>query len=420
MMVIEGRAYYEGELQHLCLGVEGGVIKEIGKTLKGDERHDFGDMILLPGGIDVHVHFREPGLTHKEDFHTGTESAAVGGITSVLDMPNTLPPGDTADALLKKRERVSGKANVDFGLFAGVQSSGGLRDLEGYCHAFKVYMAESFGQPGIPADELPRLLQALKASARRLTVHAEDPARFRAVEEHGLRDHWSARPDQAEEAAIRRLAARENGQVHVAHLSSRLGLAALEGTRLSSEATPMHLLLTLDAPLGALGKVNPPLRTRVDTEAIWRAFSSGRIDVLASDHAPHTLEEKEEFSTAPPGAPNVETTYALMFRMVKRGKLSLKTLVSALCSRPAELFGLGSKGGIRVGGDADIVVFNPREVVKVRSEDLHYKCGWTPFEGWEAIFPKATFLRGVLVARERELERARKGRWLPFGEPQVP
>ncbi len=412
MMVIEGRAYYGGELQRLCLGVEEGVIREIRKALRGDERYDFGDMILLPGGIDVHVHFREPGLTHKEDFYTGTESAAVGGITSVLDMPNTLPPSNTASALQDKREIASGKANVDFGLFAGLESVEGVRRLEGYCHAFKLYMAESFARPGLPPDELPRIMKAWEGTSKSLTVHAEDPGSLKSMEESSLRDHWIARPDQAEEAAIRALATAQ-GQVHIAHLSSRLGLAALEGTQLTCEVTPMHLLHDLNSPLGSLGKINPPIRRPQDREALWRAFSSGRIDVLASDHAPHTSGEKEDFSTAPPGAPNVETTYGLMLNLVRQGKLSLEVLVSALCSRPAKLFGLGGKGTFHVGGDADVVVFDPREVTRVTSEDLHYKCGWTPFEGWDAIFPKATFLRGKLIARDRELEEDRAGRWIP-------
>ncbi len=411
-MVIEGRVYYRGELQHLCLGVEGGVIRQVRKTLRGEERYDFGDLILLPGGVDVHVHFREPGLTHKEDFYTGTESAAVGGITSILDMPNTVPPGNRPSALQEKREMASRKANVDFGLFASAERAEGLEALERYCHAFKLYMAESFGRPGIAAAEVPRILEALGVTKRRLTVHAEDPASLKVVEEATLRDHWVARPDRAEELAIKRLAS-AGEMVHIAHLSSRSGLSALQGTRLTSEVTPMHLLLDMKAPLGSLGKVNPPLRTPQDREALWSAFSSQAVDVLASDHAPHTLEEKEEFSTAPPGAPNVETMYPLMFNLVKQGKLPLDVLVRALCSRPAQLFSLRGKGAIRRGADADLVVFDPREATKISGEELHYKCGWTPFEGWEAIFPKATFLRGNLIARDGELVEDRTGKGLP-------
>lgn len=413
MMVIEGRGYHRGELQPLCLGVEDGVIKTISKTLRGEERHNFGNMILLPGGIDVHVHFREPGLTHKEDFHTGSESAASGGITTVLDMPNTIPPGTTRTALREKREAISRKANVDFGLYAGVASSQGLRRLEEDSHAYKLYMAESFEAPGVPAKDVSRVLNELETSGRVLTIHAEDPSYLVDREESGLEDHRLARPDVAEEAAIKGLAAApRKGKVHVAHLSSRLGLAAMEGTSFSCEVTPMHLLLDSSASIGTSGKINPPLRPQEDREAIWSAFASGRIDILASDHAPHTLEEKEHFPSAPPGAPNVETMYPLLFYLVRRGSLSLEVLVDAICSKPARLFGLKGKGEFRVGGDADVAVFDPRHVERVRGEDLHYRCGWSPFEGWQAIFPKATFLRGELIIKDRELERPRYGRWV--------
>lgn len=413
MMVIEGRGYYGGELQHLCLAVEDGVISRIGKTIPAAQRHDFGNMILLPGGIDVHVHFREPGLTHKEDFYSGSESAAAGGITTVLDMPNTVPPSTTRRTLREKRESVSRKANVDYGLYAGATTSGGLRRLEADSHAFKLYMAESFRSPGVPVEEIPQVLGELQASDRVLTVHAEDPSYLTEREETSLQDHRLARPDLAEEAAIRTIAnASTRGEVHIAHLSSRLGLVALEGTPFTCEATPMHLLLDSGASIGSLGKINPPLRPSEDREAIWSAFAEGRIDVLASDHAPHTLEEKGHFPSAPPGAPNVETMYPMMFHLARKGSLSLEVLVNAICSRPARRFGLSGKGEFRLGGDADVVVFDPRVVTKVKGDDLHYRCGWTPFEGWEAVFPKATFLRGELIARDGELEQARRGKWV--------
>ncbi len=413
MMVIEGRGFHRGSLQPLALGIEDGVIREIRKTLRGEERHDFGDRLLLPGGVDVHVHFRDPGLTHKEDFSTGTGAAAVGGITTILDMPNTVPPGTTAAALRAKRERVARKAHVDFGFFGGIEAVDEVEALAGASHALKVYLAESFGRPGLPPSEAARLLAALGEEGPRVTVHAEDPDALRPREERSLADHARARPDEAEVAAIRRLATGPQPRLHVAHLSSRRGLAALEGTRLTSEVTPMHLLHDATGDLGARGKINPPLRTPQDRETLWAAFVSGRIPVLASDHAPHTMEEKAAFPAAPPGAPNVETTYPLMLRLVKEGSLSLGVLLDALCRRPARLFGLPGKGALRIGGDADVVVVDPGEVRRVRGERLHTKCGWSPFEGWEAIFPRAVFLRGTLVAEEGELVAPRMGQWLP-------
>ncbi|MFQ5553247.1 MAG: dihydroorotase family protein [Thermoplasmata archaeon] len=422
MMVIQGRAFYRGELRSLALGVEDGVIRAVKKTLRGDERHDFGDRILLPGAVDVHVHFRDPGLTHKEDFFTGSEAAAVGGVTSVLDMPNTRPHATAPKRLQEKRAAVAPKAHVDFGLFGGVLQGEDISRLAPYCHAYKFYWAESFGGLAGSVKELPEILRALHGASWPLTVHAEDPSLFRPRREGTLSDHHEARGgESAEEAAIRQLVSwHRSGRVHVAHLSSPAGLAALEGSGVSGEVTPMHLLLDTTADLGTRGKVNPPLRPPPSREALWRAFANGKIDVLATDHAPHTLEEKAEpFDDAPPGAPNVETVYPLMFARVRRGDLTLEVLVRALSQRPASLFGLGGKGDLEVGMDADIAVFDPRERTRIRARDLHSKAGWTPFEGWEAIFPEATFLRGTLVAEDRELANERGGRWIPRLEPQV-
>lgn len=415
MMVIEGRTLLQGRIQPVALGVEDGVIAAVRRTLRGEERYDFGDRLLLPGGVDVHVHFRDPGFPPKEDFATGTEAAACGGVTTVLDMPNTRPPATTPGALREKREAVARRAHVDFGLYGGLLRAEDVARLAPHAHAFKVYLAESFGRLSPLPEEVPRLVAALRDARRRTTVHAEDPAHLRPREERGLRDHDAARPAAAEEAAIRGLAAAYGGgPLHLAHLSSRAGLAAARGTGFSTEVTPMHLLLDATADLGPRGKVNPPLREPADREALWSAFAAGRIDVLASDHAPHTLEEKADFAAAPPGAPNVETLVPLLLARVRRGLLDLDVLVRAVATRPAALFNLGGKGGLEVGKDADVAVFDPRRTVKVRADALHSRCGWTPFEGWEAVFPEATFLRGLLVARDGRLEADRQGRPLPL------
>ncbi|MDX1534749.1 MAG: dihydroorotase family protein, partial [Thermoplasmata archaeon] len=202
-----------------------------------------------------------------------------------------------------------------------------------------------------------------------------------------------------------------------AHLSSQAALRALRGAPVSAEVTPMHLLLDLTADLGARGKVNPPLRPPAERVGLWQAFVGGSVQVLATDHAPHTLDEKTQpFDQAPPGAPNVETVYPLMFALVQRGELGLDVLVRTLCRQPATLFGLRGKGALEVGQDADITVFDPRARTTIRARDLHSKAGWSPFEGREAIFPTATFLRGTLVAEARELEAARQGRWIEFAD----
>ncbi|MCK4443529.1 MAG: amidohydrolase family protein, partial [Thermoplasmata archaeon] len=184
----------------------------------------------------------------------------------------------------------------------------------------------------------------------------------------------------------------------------------LDKPNITSEVTPHHLLLNVDSDLGGYGKANPPLRNKRDRIAMWEALVSGKIDVVASDHAPHTIEEKEEpFDHAPSGVPGVETSLPLMLAQVKKGNLPIERLVSAMMERPAEILGV-NKGRIEVGTDADLIAVDMKSVSTIRADDLHSKCGWSPFERWEGIFPMVTVVRGEIVAREGELQEANKGR----------
>lgn len=405
MFVLEGRVWYRGSLETLALGIEEGRIVAVKKTLRGDDRYDAGDDIVLPAGTDVHVHFREPGMTHKEDFASGTAGAACGGVTTVFDMPNTRPPATRRGTYDAKLARVRTHAHVDFGLCAGLTRPEDVETLADVAPAFKVYMAESTG--GLQVEDeavLDAVLGRARSTGRPVIVHAEDLRRLKNREAKGLADHLLARPPEAEWEALQRLAALPgNGRLHVAHVTTARGVDLAAGAGFTTEASPHHLLLDATARLGAFGKVNPPLRRPEDRDALFRAFVQGRVDIVASDHAPHTREEKEEpFAKAPAGMPGVETALPLLFRHVRRGHLSLARYVEATSARPAALFGL-NKGEIEVGRQADLVVVDPRSIEPVRARRLHAKCGWTAFEGWEATFPRAVFLRGELLADEGEL-----------------
>jgi dihydroorotase len=193
-------------------------------------------------------------------------------------------------------------------------------------------------------------------------------------------------------------------------LSSRDGLAAVEKLPFTKEVAPHHLLLDKRSKLGSYGKVNPPLRDKEDREAMFEAFRLMKIEVLASDHAPHTIEEKEqEFSDAPSGMPGVETSLPLMLALVKKDQLPLDVVIKAACERPAEIFGL-NKGRIEVGRDADLIVVDGTSMRSITAKNLHSKCGWTPFENWEAIFPYVTFVRGVKIVEQGGLVGERVGR----------
>jgi len=411
-MIIEGRAYVRGSLQDCCIGVENGRIAEIKRTLKGDEKLRFGG-IILPAGIDLHVHFREPGLTRKEDFLSGTTAAACGGITCAFDMPNTLPPATTPERMKEKVAAVERKAFVDFGLYAGLTEESDIDGLAETATAFKMYLTVSEGDLAVgDFSKLLGLKEELSAAGKFISVHCEDPGHIRDREAKRLEDHLASRPDSAEVGGIEMAKRLKGLRVHVAHLSSERGLTSLAGTGFTSEVTPHHLFLNVNCDLGAFAKVNPPLRHKHDQNALWQAFTDGRIDVVASDHAPHTVDEKEAgFDSAPAGMPGVETTIPLLLERVRLGSLPLERFVNTVCERPAEMLSL-KKGRIEVGYDADMIAVDLKRPRRIRADDLHSKCGWTPFEGMSGVFPQTTIFRGEQIVRDGTVIGKPSGRYV--------
>ena len=402
MRVIRGRVYYRGRVEPLDLGVdEDGRIAAVKRNLPGDDVEDHGDALILPGCVDMHVHLRDPGLTEKEDVPSGTRSAAIGGVTTVVDMPNTRPAVTTREVLRAKWARVRGRAAVDYGLFAAPRSGDAVSGLED-ATAFKVYMAESTGSLQIGVEALEEVLHASAPLGRPVVAHAEDDALFRTGQPGTLTGHSASRPPESEVSAIRTLVEiRGDARVHVAHVSCTEALDAVP-PGMTTEVTPHHLLLDTSRPLKALGKVNPPLRSPEDRKALWAAYAAGRIDAVATDHAPHTREEKEErFEEAPSGLPGVATAFPLLLRQVKAESLSLERLVDTLASRPADILGI-PQGHIEVGRDADLLVVDARRVLKVTARRVRYKCGWTPFEGMEGIFPTTVYLHGERIVEDGE------------------
>ena len=411
-LVIEGRAFYKGKLQSLCIGVEKGRIVAVKKMLRGERHLDFGERVILPGVIDIHTHMREPGMTRKEDLASGTLSAAFGGVTCIFDMPNTKPATLTQESVEEKKALASRKAWTDFGLFGGCSNSADPSRIATDVVGFKIYMSSTTGNILLSEDSgIKRAFDFIRPFDKVVSVHAEDEHLIAPGQEQSPKDHDRNRPDMAEAKAIARLSSLgTNNRVNVCHVTSRLGVEALAMTSFSAEATPHHMLLDFNRSKTGYAKINPPLRRKEDREAILKAFVDGKIGILASDHAPHTIEEKEQdFSATPSGCPGVETSFPLMLALTKHEHLPLPRLINAACERPAELFGL-NKGTIEVGKDADLAIYDPREVVQVNSKKLHSKCGWTLFDGFEAIFPQAVFLRGHLTIEEDTLVGERAGR----------
>lgn len=412
--VVKGKALLDAGLTDCCIGIDDGKIVRIAKVIeRADRRYDFSGHLIVPAGVDLHVHFREPGMTHKEDFETGSMAAAAGGVSFVVDMPNTKPPTRTSSDIEEKIKLASKKSFVDFGLAVLLDERTDVAKVSRLALAFKAYLGETTGDLGIDAERMPKLLSDVKDAGIPTFVHAEHVGALEEISEKNLVDHDRRRSQKREVAAVKRvLEAKPAGlRMHLLHVTQAEILEMSKNIDgLTSEVTPHHLLLDSGMNLGTRGKINPPLRSRKTRAALWEAFAQGLNDTLGSDHSPHTIDEKEEdFDAAPSGMPGVETMIPLMLKRVADRKLDLRTLSKAVSERPAEILGL-SKGRIREGYDADLMVVDLGRVVDIRADRLHSKCGWTPYEGWEAIFPEFVMIGGNEVARFGNITGERCGR----------
>lgn len=402
-----GRVYVDGRLQNLDLWIKGGKIAALGGDHQAEETIDGRGMIVLPGAIDIHVHFRDPGYTHKEDWETGSKSAAAGGVTAVVDQPNTNPPTLDGPSYRMKLEIAERRSVVDFCL------NGGPGDVKRLAELGASAIGEIFTYDHSEED-LRRILAQTAKAGLLPTVHAEDPQVIRESAEP-LRDgrepqlYSSARPNQAEAKAVETVLSIAE-RVHICHLSTSEGLdhiraAKGRGRKVTCEVAPHHLLFTKRdwRSQGTFLKMNPPLRDFRDRDALWEGLRKGEIDAIASDHAPHLPEEKrDEIWDAPPGVPGVETMLPLMLMAVRSNLISLDRIVDGLSRRPAEIMGLSNKGGILRGKDADLVVIDPRAAAEIRADRLHSGAEWTPYEGRRALFPRITMIRGEVVFADGE------------------
>lgn len=431
--VVDGLGIIEADIL-----VSEGVIEAVGRELGGPscEKIDADGMLVLPGIIDEHVHFREPGYEYKEDFESGSKSAAAGGVTTVMDMPNTDPPTDSKAKLEEKARLASGRSYVDYGLYCALHD-GNLDEVEGMMAAgavgLKVYMGETTGK--LPSPHDATMLEALGKSARLgfpMIFHAENGDLLHhyieMIKGTGRSDPraWAeARPSVCEEEAVSRvitLARRTGGYAHIAHVSSieavdLLSLAAQEGLQVTGEVTPHHLLLDMEDydRYGTLIKVNPPVRGGGHREALWWAIETGLMATVASDHAPHTRDEKEGgIWDSSSGIPGVQTLLPLMLDQALRGRMTLSRLVELLSENPARIMGLyPRKGALKPGSDADIVIVDPNDLWEVREEDLYLKHDVSPYIGRKLKGRIGyTILRGEVVAIGGEVVGGPHGRWI--------
>jgi len=413
------------------IGVIDGKIAEIGDlaAASAGERLDCRGLHILPGVIDSQVHFREPGLTHKEDLETGSRAAVLGGVTAVFEMPNTDPPTTSAAALADKVARATGRMHCDYAFWVGgtQDNIADIPDMERLPGAagIKVFMGSSTGKLLVPDDA--GVLAILKATRRRAAFHSEDEARL--AERKGLRvpGDPSSHPVWRDEiAALRcterliRLARQARAQVHVLHISTREEIPLLQSAKdvASCEATPHHLTLSADdyARLGTKLQMNPPVRGPEHREGIWRGLAQGVIDVLGSDHAPHTLEEKARpYPESPSGMTGVQTLVPIMLDHVAAGRLTLQRFVDLTSAGPARIFGVAGKGRIAAGYDADFTIVDLKRRETIRDSWIASRCGWTPYDGREVVgWPVGTMVRGRRMMWEGELTTPAQGAAVRF------
>ncbi|PSQ17311.1 dihydroorotase [Halobacteriales archaeon QS_8_69_73] len=400
--------------------VEGETIAAVGEGLDADgEVIEADGRLLLPGMIDAHVHFREPGFSHKETWATGSRSAAAGGVTTVVDQPNTDPP--TVDgASFDRKADLAAASLVDYGINGGVTAEWAPEELfeRPMAALGEVFLADSTGEMGIDVDRFETAVERAAMADVTVTVHAEDATLFdddalpagdgptgRAADA----DAWSAyRTAEAELAAVERageVARRHDADVHVAHTSTPEGADAAADAGMTCEATPHHLFLSRAnlAELGTYGRMNPPLRSESRRATLFERLVDGTIDVVATDHAPHTRAEKDAaLPAAPSGVPGVETALPLLLEAARTGELSYERVRDVTAADVAEVFDLPWKGRIEPGRDADLVLVDETDPEPIRGEKLHSRCGWTPFEGRRGVFPDLTAVRGTIVYRDGE------------------
>lgn len=424
-----------GGFDEIDIGVTNGRIVALG-SLSGAaaaETLDCRGLHVLPGVIDTQVHFREPGLEHKEDLSTGTAAAALGGVTAVFEMPNTKPPTTGEAELAEKCRRARGRSWVDIAFYVGAtpDNAGELGRLERLpgCAGVKVFMGSSTGNLLVAGDDDIR--RVLAGGTRRVAVHAEDEARLRqrytivaGGADPGRHVEW--RDVETAVVATRRLLALAEAarrRVHVLHVSTAEEIAVLAQHRdlATVEVTPQHL--TLQAPdcyaeLDSFAQMNPPIRDARHREALWRAVAEGVVDCIGSDHAPHTREEKKRpYPESPSGMPGVQTLLPIMLDHVARGRLSLQRLIDLTSAGPARVFGLAGRGRIAVGYCADLTIVDLKQRQMITHRWIASRCGWTPFDGMTVTgWPVATVVRGRVVMRDGALQGKPCGELMRFLE----
>jgi dihydroorotase len=431
LIIKNGSCYINGKLEQTDIAINNGKIEKIGKlSLNSSKVFDATDKIVLPGIIDTQVHFREPGSTDREDLESGSRAAVLGGVTSVFEMPNTNPPTSNLIEFNKKLDLAKNRMHCNYAFYFGatpenVDQLAKLKGLEGCC-GVKLFAGSSTGK--LLVDKEKDIEKVISNSDRIVSIHSEDEEilnlRKKFIKEGDVHSHPEWRNAECAMSSTRRvvkIAERYNKQIHVLHVTTKeeVDFLAMHKKNVTFEITPQHL--TLYAPdcydkLGSFAQMNPPIRKKEHFDRLWVAVKNSVVDVLGSDHAPHSKEDKnKKYPASPSGMPGVQTILPIMLDHINNEKLSLDQLVKLMCENPCKIFGIKRKGYLKEGYDADLTIIDMNKSVTIKNEMIASKCGWTPFDNYKVKgFPVATIVNGSIVMKDGKVVAESLGKPLEF------
>jgi dihydroorotase (multifunctional complex type) len=428
-VLLNAKAYLKEQIVDCCIAIEEGKIQKIGKETnmpQSDEKTDLHNLLVLPGLIDEHVHLRDEGRAYKEDFTSGTSAAAAGGFTTVLDMPNNDPITMSVERLKNRIQLAKRRLLVNVGFYSEFpESIQEIKDIaDAGAVAFKLFMGNQTG--GLNVYDDTAIIDAFNEASkveRLVAVHAEDrsmlatnEAKLKQMHKSALKNSFRVHTEEVELRSVQRLLVlieRSNVKLHFVHISTAKALEAITKAkkatrRITCEVTPNHLMLTEDEVVrfGGLAIMTPPLRNRLQVDALWKGLEDRSVDTIGSDHAPHALEEKSANSVwdVKPGVPGLEVTLPLLLTMVRKNKITINQVVSLLSEKPAKIYGLSDRGRLETGLVADLTIVDYNRLFKIDASKFKTKAKFSPYNGWD-VYGKSvkTIVNGTLVYDEGDI-----------------
>lgn len=408
-IALSGKFYYQGKFQELTVGIDSGKISAIGKDITAS-RMLVLEGAIVPAATDTHVHFRDPGETEKEDFSSGSLSAIYGGTTTVFDMPNNLVPITDYERFENKLAAIRGRSYCDYGLYS-MYNGNNVGVMSKLSNGVKIFLGGSTNSKGIAVRDQD--IKSLNDMHVPMVFHAEDQdcLDHNKMEESDLRAHNLARPSSCERAAVDTALSLRLDRKAITHVSDYNSIPSGSEKNATYEVTPHHLLLNDSIDAGSIGKVNPPLRSVEVQRNLFQNYLDGKLDIVSSDHAPHTEYDKEGFMHAKSGIVGVETRVPLLLGLVSKHILDFDLFYRTAIVNPAKLFGL-QKGILEVGYSADFMSFRMNNLRRINPERLHSKNPFSPFGHFEAVFPDSVMLRGEIILERGESVDDRLGQYI--------